>query len=332
MTARLSGVLSPGVLLANGEYQVTKVLGQGGFGITYQGVDTKLNRPVAIKEFFPEGCWRSGATVVSAGRWDRVTYKSAKERFLQEGRTLGQFNYPGIVRVYYYFEENNTAYMVMEYLQGQTLAALLKSRGGRLIEADALEYIRVVGEALAVVHHSQMLHQDIKPDNVMLAEDGRAVLIDFGAARDFAGRQTTHVTTLFTPGYAPLEQYGQALKCADYTDIYALGATLYHLLVGKIPVSAIERAAGLELKAIKATEPEISDRTSRAVEQAMSMEIAKRPQSVREFLDLLAVDARESRRSKPEVGFYQAVKDPWAIFNPTSKPRTKTSNQSDRWF
>ncbi len=332
MTARLSGVLSPGVLLANGEYQVTKILGQGGFGITYQGVDTKLNRPVAIKEFFPEGCWRQDLAVVSAGRWDRVTYTSAKERFLQEGRTLGQFNYPGIVGVYYYFEENNTAYMVMEYLRGQTLAELLKSRGGRLSEADALKYVRVIGEALSVVHQSKMLHQDVKPDNVMLADDGRAVLIDFGAARDFAGRQTTHVTTLLTPGYAPLEQYGQALKCADYTDVYALGATLYHLLTGKIPVSAIERAAGLELKTVKTIKAEISDRTSYAINRAMAMEISKRPQSIREFLDLLAMDLAHPQNSSSKISFYQTGEDPWAIFNPRHKPQTKTSKTGDNWF
>ena len=332
MTARLSGVLSPGVLLANGEYRVTKILGQGGFGITYQGVDTKLHRPVAIKEFFPEGCWRQDLMVVSAGRWDRVTYTNAKERFLQEGRTLGQFNYPGIVGVYYYFEENNTAYMVMEYLQGRTLAELLKSRGGRLSEADALKYIRVIGEALGVVHQAKMLHQDIKPENVMLAEDGRAVLIDFGAARDFAGRQTTHVTTLLTPGYAPLEQYGQALKCADYTDIYALGATLYHLLTGEIPVSAIERAAGLELKPVKTIKPEISDRTSYAINRAMAMEIAKRPQSIKEFLDLLAVDSLNPQNSQPKINFYQTGEDPWAIFNPKYTTQTKTSKTGDNWF
>lgn len=330
MTTRIAGVLNPGVLLANGEYQISKVLGQGGFGITYRGVDTKLNRAVALKEFFPEGCWREGTTVVSAGRWNNSSYTDAKQRFLQEGQTLGQFNHPGIVQVFYYFEQNNTAYMVMEYLQGKTLADLLKSRGGKLPEADALNYIRVVGQALNVVHQARMLHLDIKPDNIMLPEDGRAVLIDFGAARDFAGRNTTRFTTLLTPGYAPLEQYGQSLKCADYTDVYALGATLYHLVTGRVPVSAIERAAGVTLKTAQEINFNLSDRISWGISKAMAMDINKRPPTVKEFLDLLALDTSVLKSSSETISFYQSTKNPWDVFNSVSSKKRATD--SDRWF
>ncbi|MFM2312687.1 MAG: hypothetical protein RLZZ04_1963, partial [Cyanobacteriota bacterium] len=242
---RVNGILSPGACLANGEYRIEQPLGQGGFGITYQGIDTRLNRAVAVKEFFPEGCWREGSTVVSAGRWNSDTYSSAKQKFLLEGQTLGQFNHPGIVQVFYYFEENNTAYMVMEYLKGQTLAELLKKKQGKLSEAKALEHITKVGEALEFLHQAQFLHRDIKPDNIMLLDDGRVVLIDFGAARDFNTTSTARHTTMLTPGYAPLEQYGRALKYGAFTDIYALASTLYHLLTGQAPVSAIERAAGV---------------------------------------------------------------------------------------
>ena len=333
MTTRVAGVLNPGVLLANGEYQVSKVLGQGGFGITYQGVDTKLNRAVALKEFFPEGCWREGTTVISAGRWDKSSYTDAKQRFLQEGQTLGQFNHPGIVRVFYYFEENNTAYMVMEYLQGKTLAELLKSRGGKLPEADALHYIQIVGQALDKVHQAQMLHQDVKPDNIMLAQDGRAVLIDFGAAIDFTGSNAARLTTLLTPGYAPLEQYGQSLKCANYTDIYALGATLYHLVTGKVPVSAIERAAGVPLKTAREINPAISDRISASIDKAMAMDVNQRPESVKEFLDLLSLDSSILGRSPTQIRFYQSAKDrdPWEVFDPLYSGQHRNS-KSDRWF
>ena len=165
-SARVNGVLSPGACLASGEYRIDRPLGQGGFGITYQGIDTRLNRAVAVKEFFPEGCWREGSTVISAGRWNSDTYSNAKQKFLLEGQTLGQFNHPGIVRVYYYFEENNTAYMVMEYLQGKTLAEILKNRKGKLPEAEALKYITEVAKALTILHSAQFLHRDIKPDNI----------------------------------------------------------------------------------------------------------------------------------------------------------------------
>ena len=336
MTTRVAGVLNPGVLLANGEYQISRVLGQGGFGITYHGLDTRLNRPVALKEFFPEGCWREGTTVISAGRWNNSSYINAKQRFLQEGQTLGQFNHPGIVRVYYYFEENNTAYMVMEYLQGKTLGELLKSRGGKLSEADALNYIQLVGQALNMVHQAKMLHQDIKPDNIMLAQDNRAVLIDFGAAREFAGYDNDKFTTMLTPGYAPLEQYGQALTCANYTDIYALGATLYHLVTGKVPVSAIERAAGVVLKTAKEINPELSDRVSRSIAKAMAMNVTQRPQSVKEFLELLALDASVLNTPHKKVSFYQSAKNPWDVFDSLHSAKnaddSRSSSNSDRWF
>lgn len=329
---RVNGVLSPGACLANGEYRVEQPLGQGGFGITYQGRDTRLNRAVAVKEFFPEGCWRKGSTVVSAGRWNSDTYSTAKQKFLLEGQTLGQFNHPGIVRVFYYFEENNTAYMVMEYLQGKTLAELLQRRQGKLTEKQALEHIAKVGEALKILHQAQFLHRDIKPDNIMLADDGRVVLIDFGAARDFTSNSTTRYTTMLTPGYAPLEQYGRALKYGAFTDIYALGSTLYHLLTGETPVSAIERAAGVELKTAKEVAPQVSSHVSSAIAKAMRMDVTERIQSVQEFLDLLHLDSSISRPAK--LDNYGSSADAWSVFSTNStqvKLDSRPSNQ-DRWF
>ncbi|MGV2829491.1 serine/threonine protein kinase [Myxosarcina sp. GI1(2024)] len=338
MTAstRLDGVLSPGIYLANGEYQITKPLGQGGFGITYRGMDTKLNRPVAIKEFFPEGCWREGSSVVSAGRWNIAAYSSAKQKFLQEGQTLGQFNHSGIVKVFHYFEENNTAYMVMEYLQGKTLMELLMSRGGKLGETEALFYIEKVGQALEILHQAQFLHRDIKPSNIMLADDGRIVLIDFGAARDFTSHNIEKFTAMVTPGYAPLEQYGRALQYGAFTDIYALGATLYHLLTGSIPVSAVERAAGVKLKKVRQLNPQISLHVSQAVSKAMVMNVEQRSQSVGEFLELLHLDSSKLPQKTEKIHFYQTFQDPWSAFE-TSKTAARLDwhssyQQGDRWF
>ena len=333
VSTRVSGILSPGVCLASGEYRIDRPLGQGGFGITYQGIDTRLNRPVAVKEFFPEGCWRDGSTVVSAGRWNCDSYSNAKQKFLLEGQTLGQFDHPGIVRVFYYFEENNTAYMVMEYLRGKTLAQILDRRQGKLSEAEVLAYASQIGKALELLHSSQFLHRDIKPDNIMLAEDGRIVLIDFGAARDFTSDCTIRYSTMLTPGYAPLEQYGRALKYGAFTDIYAFGSTLYHLLTGVAPVSAIERAAGVDLKTVREINPQISDRVSEAISKAMMMDISQRIQSVREFLDLLQVKSNLTSKENASIDFYSKASDPWGVFSQgTVSSLPISSRNSKRWF
>ncbi|HHP7230810.1 MAG TPA: serine/threonine protein kinase [Xenococcaceae cyanobacterium] len=332
-STRVAGVLNSGISLADGEYQITRLLGQGGFGITYQCLDTKLNRPVALKEFFPEGCWREGTTVISAGRWNTSNYTSAKQKFLQEGQNLGKFNHPGIVKVFYYFEENNTAYMVMEYLRGRTLAKLLKLRGGRLKPQEALAYIEKVGQALSILHQTQFLHRDIKPDNIMMAEDGRIVLIDFGAAKEFKNQTNDRLTVMLTPGYAPLEQYGQALPYGTFTDIYALGATLYHLLTGKVPTSAVERAAGVELPSLRKLVPEISPHIDQAVMKAMMLDTAKRVQSVTEFLHLLRLDGSRMGKNPNNQRFYQAFSDPWGAFTPNF-PQSEIQEQSSQqnWF
>ena len=331
---RVDGILSPGACLASGEYRIEQPLGQGGFGITYQGIDTRLNRAVAVKEFFPEGCWRSGSTVVSAGRWNSNTYSNAKQKFLLEGQTLGQFNHPGIVQVFYYFEENNTAYMVMEYLKGKTLTELLKQHRGRLSEAQALEHITKAGVALKILHQAQFLHRDIKPDNIMLADDGRVVLIDFGAARDFTASSTARYTTMLTPGYAPLEQYGRALKYGAFSDIYALGSTLYHLLTGEAPVSAIERAAGVELEPVRAIVPSVSQHVSKAIALAMEMDITSRLQSVEEFLALLSGKNRHTDRPfsvNKTSDRNNSSGDVWSVFGRPASSKSKPI-QPTKWF
>ena len=336
MTAsiKVTGVLSSGIHLLDGVYQIDRVLGQGGFGITYQGVDTRLNRPVALKEFFPEGCWREGTSVISSGRWTLKTYSDAKQKFLQEGQTLGQFNHPGIVRVFYYFEENNTAYMVMEYLQGRSLADLLKQRGGKLNESEALHYIQKICQGLEVLHQSEFLHRDLKPDNVMLTKDDRVVLIDFGAARDFNSRISQRFTAMFTPGYAPLEQYGQSLKFGTFTDIYALGATLYHLLTGVVPPSAVERAAGIELKSVCQLNPRVNPHVSLAVSRALAMEVNERTKSVREFLDSLQLGNSNSVSLVERTHLYESSQDPWSAFKSpqSSSANCKRQNISNSWF
>lgn len=279
----LAQALPVGIKLQGSTFSVGKVLGQGGFGITYLGSDVRLRRSVAIKEFFPTGCVRQGNTVYPTSSMTAADYQSVKDKFLEEARILAQFQHPGIVRVYNSFEENNTAYMVMEYLKGKTLLKLVEDRGS-LRESEAVDYVERVGEALEVMHQANLLHRDIKPENVILTEDARLVLVDFGTAREFAAGRTKRMTTTLTPGYAPLEQYGQQARFGAFTDIYALGAMLYHLLTGQVPIQATDRAVGVGLTPPHQVKRNLSRVANEAVMWAMEMKVSDRPQSVREFL------------------------------------------------
>ena len=277
--------LPVGTRLQGDLYSIEKVLGQGGFGITYLGSDSGLKRAVAIKEFFPQvqGCSRDGTTVQPGGMITHLEYRQEKGKFLAEGQWLAQFQHPSIVKVFSLFEENNTAYMVMEFLRGKTLLDIVEE-DGRLEERDAVAYIVQIAEALDVIHGLKLLHRDIKPENIIITEEGRAVLVDFGTAREFAAGKTRRMTTTLTPGYAPLEQYGQRARFGVFTDIYALGATLYHLLTGEMPIQATDRATGVELPALKAINPKVSCNVSDAVMWALEMRVEKRPQTIRDFL------------------------------------------------
>jgi serine/threonine protein kinase len=282
--------LPAGTKLSSGKYSVGKVLGQGGFGITYMGADTTLARPVAIKEFFPEGCQRNGTTVQPT-RIPPSDFASMKQKFLEEARLLASLNHPGIVKVYDFFEANNTAYMVMEYLRGRSLAKVVEERGGALGEQEAVGYILKVCEALDVVHKAGYLHRDLKPENIIVCEDGRVVLVDFGAARGYMAGKTGRMTVILTPGFAPLEQYAEQAQRGAYTDIYALGATLYYLLTGQVPVSAADRFSGVELKGVREINGRVSRQVEEAVRKAMAMRVDERPQSVEEFVQLLTSSA-----------------------------------------
>lgn len=233
--------------LQNGKYRIVRVLGQGGFGITYEGVQTGLNRRVAIKEFFmSDYCEREGGSsrvTIMGTKGNRVLVERFKEKFLKEAQMIaGLDDVPHIIRIYDVFQENGTAYYVMEYIAGGSLRSLVKQRG-RLDEAMAKRYIAQVGEALAELHKRHIMHLDVKPDNIML-KDGEAILIDFGVSKhyDQGGDATTTTPVGRSKGYAPLEQYkqGGVQSFSPETDIYSLGATLYFLLTGQNPPEATE--------------------------------------------------------------------------------------------
>jgi len=286
-------VLPAGAKLKGGTYTVGKVLGQGGFGITYQGSEPMLRRPVGIKEFFPAGCTRSESAVVLGGGMTADEFAAARDGFLEEARILARFQHPSIVRIFGYFEQNNTSYMVQELLRGPTLCELI-ARHGRLSEAEAVRYVESIGAGLKEVHAANLLHRDIKPENAIVVAGDRAVLLDFGSAREFAAGATRPMTAMVTPGYAPLEQYGQRARFGTFSDIYALGATLYHLLTGQRPVQATDRASGVELIPPHRLVPSIARGVSDAVMWAMSIRVDDRPQSVGDFIDAI-------RRAAPDL-------------------------------
>ena len=206
---------------------------------------------------------------------------------MKEAQTVARFNHPGIVAVHTAFKENNTAYMVMEYLQGRTLAELLEPNGGALSEQDAVRYVTAIGQALSEVHEDGVLHRDVKPENVIVTKDGRTVLVDFGAAREFTADVTESIEVVLTPGYAPLEQYGSLTPPGAQADVYALGATLYRLLTGKVPVAAPDRHSGIELEPPGQVNEQVSEKVNESVLKAMATDALDRYQSMDEFLDAL---------------------------------------------
>ncbi len=291
-------------------YVIERVLGQGGFGITYLARDTNLEQRVAIKEYLPvEFATRMpDATIRSRTEGLRDRYRWGLERFIQEARTLARFDHPSIVRVHSVFEFNNTAYMVMRFEEGINLAALLDRRG-TLPEDELLRIILPILDGLEGVHKTGFIHRDIKPDNIHIGDDGRPVLLDFGSARQSLGNAHT-LTILVAPGYAPFEQYySDSGNQGPWTDIYGLGATCYRAIAGRSPLDAVSRSKGILGSTQDVLVPatvigagRYSGRLLAAIDHALEFAEKDRPQSVTEWREELVgeafdPDARADRRS-----------------------------------
>ena len=297
----MSRYLLPGTMLRANTYRIVRFIAAGGFGCTYEAEHVMLRRRVAIKEFFMQGyCNRdehtNHVTVGTQGMQEQVN--KSKRKFLEEARAIGELEHEGIVRVSDVFEENGTAYYVMDYIEGQSLAALCKE--GPLPEKAAIYYIRQVCEALMEVHAHNRLHLDIKPGNIMVKPNGSTVLIDFGASKQYDIASGENPSTLlgYTPGYAPIEQVNSKVQqFLPATDIYALGATLYRVLTGNTPMLPGDRLNEEEDLTFPAG---ISAATRQAVERAMEIRKKDRPQSVREFVALLDAAVKvENPRPEP---------------------------------
>lgn len=274
------------------DFRIESVLGQGGFGITYKAVEETLQRHVAIKEFLPQQfAFRDGSgTVLPRSADDESMFQWGLTRFLDEARTLAKFRHPNIVSVMRFFERNGTAYLVMEFEEGMDLSRWLEGRPPPTEERLVHGILAPLLQGLARVHDKGLLHRDIKPGNVFIRRDGTPVLLDFGASRPH-GSTTSQLTTIISAGYSPFEQYGTGAHQGPWSDLYALGGTMYRVITGKAPVDAIARAQGTRLTpAVEAGRGRYSERLLKAIDKALSEDIASRPQDAREFLELLGIE------------------------------------------
>ncbi len=292
-------------------YRIEKVLGRGGFGVTYLATDTNLDHKVAIKEYMPGWAVERLAdnSLVPLSDTVRPEFDLGVSNFLREARTLVKFRHPNIVRVMTVFEANNTAYLVMEYEEGEEFKAYVQ-RGAGIDESSLTSLILRIVDGLDQVHQYGFLHRDIKPVNLIIRNDGTPVLLDFGAARPADGEGGAH-TAYISAGYTPIEQYqeGDGMEVGPWTDIYALGATLYYAISGKTPVGPTGRLAALVRKSPDPLEPALSIGAGRysapfleAIDWALSFRPADRPRNLSEWREALdASAALGAQRLRPDT-------------------------------
>ena len=281
-----------------GRYTIERVLGQGGFGITYLGIDELHEKKVAIKEFFPQGIvtrnieYEDAVTVTFVGEKDN--YNKGKEKFLKEARIMARFSKDeGIVKAQDFFEINNTAYIVMEYLEGITLKQYLRENE-RIEPEELLELFVPLIESLDEIHSQGLIHRDISPDNIMVLLGGKIKLMDFGAARDYTDFGEKSLSLILKPGYAPPEQYQTHGVQGPWTDIYALCATMYKCLTGENPPDAIERVMDDNLKEISEFGIPVSKQMEETIIKGMSISARNRYQNIEEFCEDLYALSEET--------------------------------------
>ena len=336
--------LPPGTRI--GDFEFHRVLGQGGFGITYLGWNAALNIPVVIKEYLPKDWATRGSylSVVPQSSQDESVFQGDLERFLveeaptrpllvvpqssqdesvfqgdsctlawsvfqwglerfrDEAHTLARFEHPNIVRVHHFFEAHSTAYIAMDYVEGEDLSAYL-TRKGKLAEDELKDILYPLLDALEVIHRADFLHRDIKPGNIVLRKDGSPVLLDFGAVRQAIEAKSRPVTSIVTPKYAPIEQYEERGHQGAWTDIYALGGVCYRALAGQAPDDATDRVrTDLLVPVSQQCEGQASQGFLSAIDEALSVNGEDRPQSVAAWREALgaSVEPQMRRQAKGE--------------------------------
>jgi serine/threonine protein kinase len=290
----------------NNKFLVGRILGQpGGFGVTYLAWDLVLHTTVAVKEYLPRELVARDAnnlTVIPHSQDDGKAFSYGLSQFLQEARTLGKFSHPNVVRVREFFQQNNTAYLVMDYYEGISLEDYLKRSGGKLEETIATNLILPVLDGLKEVHAKGFLHRDIKPSNIYLTKGGTPILLDFGAARlALQGQRSRPLSVILTPGFAPFEQYLEQTEFGPTVDIYAIGATLYYLTTGEKPPVATSRYMKDKMPPPHERVPSITPRFSQAVMKALAVTPEQRPQTIQELRALLIPPAEISSLKQPAI-------------------------------
>ncbi len=295
---RKAGEAQPGHVLPLGtrlrDYEITGLVGEGGFGIVYLAWDHSLQRRVAVKEYMPSSMAArvGGSSAIVASERHQDTFRAGLKSFVNEARLLARFDHPSLVKVYRFWEENGTAYMVMPFYEGPTLKTALAELGHVPNETEIRAWLKPILNALALMHAAQCYHRDIAPDNILLTPRG-PLLLDFGAARRVIGDMTHAMTVVLKPGYAPIEQYGDVTSMAQgpWTDFYALACVVYHAITGTTPTSSVERLMDDRLEPLSTRMAgRYSPAFLGAIDTALAVRPADRPQDHRQFRALLDAD------------------------------------------
>jgi len=275
-----------------GDFEVTGIIGEGGFGIVYVAFDNSLHRKVALKEYMPSALANRMGDYSVAVRSDshEQTFRAGLRSFINEARLLAQFDHPALIKVYTFWEQHGTAYMAMQLYEGRTLKDVLRE-SPRPDEAWLKSLLSPLLDALETLHAAQCYHRDIAPDNILILKNGNPVLLDFGAARRIIGDMTQAVTVILKPGYAPIEQYADdaTMQQGPWTDVYALSAVLHLAMTGKAPPASVARMINDPMRPLRDTVQGYSEEFLSAVELGLSVRPEQRPQSIAEFRELLGV-------------------------------------------
>ena len=277
--------------VVGGKYVIQKVLGQGGFGVSYLARDYHTNELVAIKEYFPDTLvTRTDSCTVSSFSGEKEqNFIYGKQCFLQEAKTLAEFiGNPNIVKIYTYFEENNTGYFAMEYVDGKSLKQHIEEKGGKIGWQEATGILFPIMDALSAVHAKGIIHRDISPDNIFITAAGESKLLDFGAARYSLGDKSRSLDVVLKHGYAPKEQYARHGRQGAYTDVYSLAATFYKAITGRVPPDSIDRMEDDDLILPSTLGSDVPAFAEQAIVKALSVQPADRFQNMAAFKTALS--------------------------------------------